>query len=250
MNFDELIAPFGKEKFFEGFQKGTCMVIQGEPNRFSNLISLEDIERKLNDGCNTIMPPQIIGSGKRASLVDEKLRWTPLSSKKSEIHEALKNGQSFLMPNSSQINAQVSALLDSIEESFTGLNVQADVHLYVSPKKGSTAYNAHRDFPQHKLYLQVIGSTHWQVFKSKQAIKDDVRSVTPEGEAMLLEKVADFELNAGSVFYMPPAVFHKVHNPHGPRVSISIPFVPSPKDVKRMDRSFIPFKEIFEGKGE
>src|SRR5690606_5990557 len=117
---------------------------------------------------------------------------------------------------------------------------------YISPKKGASAYNAHRDFPQHKLYLQVIGSTHWQVFKSKQALQDDVRSVTAEGEEKLLERVADFELVQGSAFYMPPAVFHKVNNPYGPRVSMSIPFIPSAEGVKRMDRSYIPFKEIFE----
>jgi len=47
----------------------------------------------------------------------------------------------------------------------------------------------------------------------------------------------------GDLFYMPPAVFHKIRNTGGPRVSLSIPV--SPAGGKRMDRTYIPFERLF-----
>ena len=53
-------------------------------------------------------------------------------------------------------------------------------------------------------------------------------------------------LEPGDLLYMPPDTFHKVRNEDGPRVSFSIPFVIHKENIQRMDRTHIPFKEIFE----
>ena len=251
MNFDQIVAPIGKQVFMENFHRGACMLIKGDSDRFSNLISLQEIEQRLNDGCNTLSPVQIIGEGRRAQIIEKDLAWTPVATRKAEILKLLQSGHSFLMTNMSQVNAEIAALVDSLENGFPQDNVQADVHLYVSSHGDATGYDAHRDIPQHKLYLQVIGTTQWQVFESKVEMPADIRSISDNELDQNLTIAQEFELTPGDGFYMPPAVFHKVRNTDGPRVSVSIPFVNVvDSKIQKMDRTYIPFAEMFNNSQE
>ena len=227
------------------------MLFKGDPGRFESLLSLEEIEQRLNDGCNVLSPVQVIGGGSRAHHQDKKLVWTPSALRKSEVLKLLKEKHSFLMTNMSQINTRVSGLIDSIEQGFPQDNVQADMHLYVSSSPDASGYDVHRDMPQHKLYLQVIGITQWQIFEPIKKIGNDIRSIPDEELDQKLQLVREFELQPGDAFYMPPAVFHKVRNLSGPRVSISIPFVNVvDQQIPKMDRTHIPFVEMFESARE
>jgi ribosomal protein L16 Arg81 hydroxylase len=150
------------------------------------------------------------------------------------------------MRNMSQINPKVASLIDAIEASFKG--ARADLHLYISPMDDGTGYHAHRDFPQHKIYLQVIGKTSWEIFDHHADLPRESVNLADADEPRYLTKIMEFTLAPGDVLYMPPGRFHKVRNHHGPRVSFSIPFVVN-VDGKagRMDRTHIPFRAIFEG---
>ncbi len=247
MDFDALIAPIGKEAFFQHFENGACMLIHGESKRFDELISLDDIEARINDGCNTLSPVQIIAGGEREAIVDRNLPWSSLVTRKTEVLNLIQQKHSFLMTNMSQINPQIAGLVDSIEEAFADKDMRADLHLYVSARADASAYDAHRDIPQHKLYLQHTGSTHWQIFEQTRPVADQVRAISEQEESQYLKLLREFELKPGDAFYMPPAVFHKVSNSEGPRISLSIPFAkPGKENLPRMDRTHIPFKQIFE----
>jgi ribosomal protein L16 Arg81 hydroxylase len=127
------------------------------------------------------------------------------------------------------INPEVEELIADIESTFDG--VQADAHVYVSPRARSSGYQVHRDTPQHKIYLQVLGTTEWTVYRGS-----DPRRGMPVEEAERLLAV-DFraKMTPGSILYMPPNVFHRAENPYGPRISLSIPFnrVPGSLQVDR-----------------
>ena len=246
MDFEQLVAPLGKEKFLDGFAQGACMLIIGESERFKHLLTLDEIELRLNDGCNTLTPIQVIGEGKRTAITDQKLSWSPVATRKADVLELIRERHSFLMVNMSQINPRVARLVDSIEAAFDSDNMQADMHLYVSTRTAASGYDAHRDIPQHKIYLQVIGTTHWQVFEPIGKLPNEVRVVPESEEADCLKLAKEFQLDPGDAFYMPPAVFHKVRNEDGPRISLSIPFAQIEEDCPRMDRTYIPFKKIFE----
>lgn len=250
MNFAELLAPMNEEKFWACYQQGGCCHIKGESERFADLVTLDEIELRLNDGCNFQTPVQVIGKGNRSTLVDQNFPWSPVAVRKSEVLELLKERNSFLMMNMSQFNPRVAALVDMIEDAFGEDNVQADMHLYVSTAADATSFDAHRDLPQHKLFLQAMGTTHWKIFQAKQAIPADVRAISETEEAEKLELVKEFDLKSGDVFYMPPGVFHKVSNVEGPRISLSIPFAKIKNNqMSRMDRTYIPLKEMFEKGG-
>ena len=246
MDFLTLIQPLSEKEFATKVGGRETFVMQGQGWRdFGDLVSLDEIETALNNGCNVNIPVQIVGGGVRQSYVDRGVGWSPFSLRKTEIKSLIESGHSFLMANMSQINPKVAALIDAVEARFTG--ARADLHLYVSPTDDGTGYDAHRDSPQHKIYLQVIGNTSWQIFDHTAELPQEATSVKETDEARYLTKVMEFTLRPGDVLYMPPARFHKVRNHHGPRVSFSIPFLVN-VDGKagRMDRTHIPLREIFE----
>jgi ribosomal protein L16 Arg81 hydroxylase len=246
MDFLTLIQPLSEKDFAAKVNGRETFVMQGHGWRnFGDLLSLDEIETALNNGCNVNMPVQIVGDGVRQPYVDRDVGWSPLSLRKAEIKSLLESGHSFLMANMSQINPKVAVLIDAVEARFAG--ARADLHLYVSPTDEGTGYDAHRDYPQHKLYLQVIGNTSWQIFDHSAELAQDVSSVKETDEGRYLTKAMEFTLRPGDVLYMPPGRFHKVRNHQGPRVSFSIPFVVN-VDGKagRMDRTHIPLRAIFE----
>jgi ribosomal protein L16 Arg81 hydroxylase len=246
MDFLTLIQPLSIEEFAAKVKARETFVMQGEGRRdFSELLSLDEIETALNNGCNVNKPVEIIGGGVRRAYIDRNIAWSEIAVRKAEVKSLLEGGHSFLMMNMTQINPKVAALIDAIETRFKG--ARADLHLYISPTDDGTGYRAHRDRPQHKIYLQVIGKTSWQIFDHSAELPDQAGNVVEADEERYLTKVMEFTMRPGDVLYMPPARFHKVRNHHGPRVSFSIPFVVN-LDGKagRMDRTHIPFRAIFE----
>jgi len=246
MLFSELVAPLTPEQFMERYRARVCFFVRGTPEKFRDLISLQEIEDRINEACNISSPLEIIKDGMRSPLVNNKHFWSQMALRKKEIRELLETRHSFLMMNMSQINPRVARLIDGIEDVLREDNLHADLHLYVSTTRAASAYNAHRDYPQHKIYLQVIGRTEWRLYELAGELASDVVAVPAAEEPGKLREVAKFVLNPGDLFYMPPAVFHKIRNLGGPRVSFSIPCSPGKPGMERMDRTHIPFRAIFE----
>ena len=179
---------------------------------------------------------------KLSYYVEKNIPWTQFATNKSQIKELLEKKHSFLMRNQSQINSKVAALITSIEKTF---DFAADLHLYISPVVSGSGYNAHRDRPQHKIYLQVMGKTNWTIFNYSNNLPENVNAINEEEESKYLNKVMTIELEPGDLLYMPPDTFHKVRNFNEPRISFSIPFNKVDNKFKKMDRTHIPFKKIF-----
>lgn len=244
MNFLELISPMTPKEFIGKAGNNESFCIKGEKNKFDNLITLQEIENTLNNGCNLNIPIQIIKDGGRREYIQKNVKWSKMAIKKSKIKKLLEEKHSFLMMNQTQINNKVANLIDNIESTFN--NSAADLHLYVSPKTMSTGYLAHRDRPQHKIYMQVIGKTSWTIYDFNENLSDDVPAIEEKDENKYLKEKMTILLEPGDLIYMPPNTFHKVRNENGPRVSFSIPFVIFKERIERMDRAYIPFKKIFE----
>ncbi len=247
MDFSTLIKPLSMNEFTAKVSANESFLMLGEGKRdFTDLLSLAEIETALNNGCNISNPMQIVtGNGERSYFVDQNVCWSLAALKKKKITNLLESGHSFVMMNMSQINKAVAELIDTIEKSLDYCH--ADLHLYISPINDSTGYMAHRDRPQHKIYLQVIGNTSWKIFSHNDDLPDDHISITEEGESKYLTEIMNFTMMPGDVLYMPPGQVHKVRNHSGPRVSFSIPIFMDSKNTKqRMDRSHIPFQALFE----
>lgn len=246
MKFDELISPWSYTQFMTAFQQGDCFVIRGTPDKFKSLVTFQEIESRINDGCNWNHPLYIINpEGRRDAPVYTGMVWSKAALRKKEVLNKLSNGHSFMMTNLSQLNPRISSLIDAIEEALSAYSLHGDLHLYVSPRKGSTAYNAHRDYPQHKIYLQVIGKTDWVIYNHTDEVSETQHAFARDEIDGKLTEAAQFVLEPGDLLYMPPAVFHSAGDIDGGRVSLSLPFSPG-ENRQRMDRTYIPFEKLFQ----
>ena len=251
MDFPTLIKPLTINEFVAKVKANESFLMLGKGKRnFSDLLSLAEIETALNSGCNINNPMQIIlETGERGYFIDQNLHWSVTALRKKNLTQLLKAGHSFVMMNMSQINEPVARLIDTIENSIDYCH--ADLHLYISPIDDATGYMAHRDRPQHKIYLQVVGNTSWQLFSHSDDLPDEDISIPEKNESKYLTEIMNFTMVPGDVLYMPPGQVHKVRNHAGPRISFSIPFVIDPGNTApRMDRSHIPLQEIWSPDGE
>ncbi|MGH1539499.1 MAG: JmjC domain-containing protein [Arenicella sp.] len=248
ISFMELFHPLDVDVFREHFDNNRCLVVEGQTEKFLDLVTAQDIERRLNDGCNFSLAAQIIQDGSRRSLVDADTCWSPSSLQKAEFLKAVRGGSSFMLPNASQVTPAIAQFIDEMEHFFIDEKVHADVHLYISTQSHGNSYYAHRDYPQHKLLLQAVGDTKWTIYQAKPDIPDNLIALNSEQEQEWLEPMSEFVLRQGDLLYMPPATFHKVKGLEGARLSISIPFYSNPH-ANQMDRTFIPFTDIFQQEG-
>lgn len=244
MKLLDIIRPLSVDEFRDRFFGRQCVLIKRKRNHLESLLSLAEIEARLNDGVGTQHSLAVIGAdGRKLPPAEVHVKqtgqaWSSSFVAKHKVKALLSDGCSFVLHNMSAATPRVESLIREVES--LGDRVQADAHVYVSPKAGATGYQVHKDEPQHKLYIQLYGSTEWVVYKGQ----DSRRSMsTQEAESKL---TVDFAatLTAGSVLYMPPGVFHRACNPHGPRVSLSIPFYESPQSTP-VDREPLDLVSLF-----
>lgn len=247
LSLEQALEPMSLAELREHYDEGRCLVLEGPAEKFQSLVSLGDIENRINDGCNANHFPQMIIDASRRNNVLSQCVWSPASLNKTAFREGLEAGHSFMISNSSQISPAMSSFVDELETFFEEDNVHADVHLYVSTSTRGKSYNTHRDLPQHKILLQAYGETVWQLFEPIQEIPDSLTAIDDDERDQYLQQIAEFTLSEGGLLYMPPGTFHKVIAVNKPRISISIPFYSMPQ-AERMDRSFIPFAKIFSSK--
>lgn len=245
MDFDALIAPLTREEFRSRFRQGACFVIEGNKRKFSDLITLQDVENRLNDGCNLNSPVVVIeADGRRRACVDRDVSWSSVAVEKRHVLERFANGQGLAMANLSQINPSTARLLDTLEEALSDHAVHADLRVHISMGGETAACQAVRDYPPHNIHLQIEGSTQWRIYHHDPSLPGYIRTISPEDETRYLEEAANFTLTAGDLFYMPPAVFHKARSAQGPHMSLTIPLIDSGQR-HRMDRTHIPITELF-----
>ncbi|RBP49796.1 JmjC domain-containing protein [Arenicella xantha] len=245
LRLNAALSPLTPDDLVTHYREGKCLVLEGAADKFAELISPLDIERRLNDGCNASVFPQTIKDGTRRASVDANCTWSPASLKKSDFILELEAGHSFMLANASQVTQALSQLCDELELLFEEDQVHADVHLYVSTDERGNSYDAHRDLPQHKLLLQVCGTANWEIYEPKQELPANVIAIPADQHDDTLTLVSSFALKQGHLLYMPPGVFHRVKSVEGARISVSIPFYSMP-DANKMDRRHIPFASFFE----
>ncbi len=247
MKLSRVLEPITIDELKNKYFGRRCFVkVPKMGNPLADLVTLDEVETRLNDGCASLVSLAVVGKNGAKFAAREVYAqqigpgWTPQFLRKSLVLDRLAEGHSLVMHNMSHINPGVAELISDIENEFS--DFQADVHLYVSTRAQSSGYLAHRDQPQHKIYLQVFGTTHWTVFRGTHE-----RPALSKAEAdEHLEVDFEVELTPGSVLYMPPAVFHRATNPYGPRLSVSIPFKPAAGSFK-VDRTHIPLAKMMRG---
>jgi len=174
--------------------------------------------------------------------------WDKASLDRTKVKSLIDEGRSFIMHNCTDINRDIAEFTDSIEKELT--HYHADLHIYISPQANAATYAPHRDRPQHKIFIQLMGEVHWKMYAHDPALLPDesVISVTEEFANQNMKVILDKVAGPGDIIYMPAGVFHKVET-LSPRVSLSFPLIFRP-DLKRKDRTTIPLSQYFQSSSE
>lgn len=245
MRLAELLAPLGIESFREGYlgRRPLVLLPAAGTHRFADLATLEEIEARLNDGCASKVALRVIGhdgiklDGEALYSAQSGSGWCSSLLHKTRLSALLADGCSCVMHNCSQLNPRVEALIADVERLLP--SAQADLHIYVSPRAHATGFAVHRDQPQHKLYLQLYGTTSWTLYRGRHP----KQAMSIEEAAEALEVDLTVTLGPGALLYLPPGVYHHATNPLGPRVSLSIPFFSSPGSTP-VDRTHLPLAAL------
>ena len=73
MKFIDLIKQMELEEFLEKFNNKETFVIKGNQSKFTDLITLDEIENVVNNGCNFSTPLEIIIDGGRKFYVEKNI---------------------------------------------------------------------------------------------------------------------------------------------------------------------------------
>ena len=143
---EAILTPLTLDDLKEHYTDARCFVVEGKEDKFDGLVTPEDIERRLNDGCNASVFAQAIKDGNRSANVDANCVWSPGSLRKAQLLADIQAGNSFMMANSSQVSKGIRKLCDQLEAFFADDHIHADVLFYVKQLPVSAAYRLNQKF--------------------------------------------------------------------------------------------------------
>jgi ribosomal protein L16 Arg81 hydroxylase len=248
MQVSDLIAPIPLDEFKARYFGRRPLAMTRAGNPFQDLVTLRELQDKLNDGLASDLRVQVVSE--RLGRVPQKLLYREGHRQtgngallKAKLRDYLEAGHSIICYNLSDMNDGVAALARSFEEEFAGHH--CDLHVYLSPSRDASTLKTHADRPQQKFYLQLIGNTHWTVFRRKRPDSLAGAQVIPEAEIdRHLDVEFDVVLTPGSFLYMPPDTFHRVKLMGTPRVSLSFLVTHAP-ETPQVDRARIDLGALF-----
>jgi ribosomal protein L16 Arg81 hydroxylase len=197
-----LISPIEKEQFFsEYWEKRPLVIHRNQPDYFSSLLSLDEVDRALTTldrrYPNTVLKNAARDVGRRDYTVDGE------TLDVAKVYQLFAEGSTITL-----------AFLDNVVPSLTRfcraleceLSFPLQANIYLTPP-GAQGARPHYD--THDVFvLQVAGKKKWTVYGTPYELplagQDFDSEVHKKGPATL-----EFELHAGDVAYVPRGVVHE-----------------------------------------
>ena len=206
LDLQQLIEPLSLEEFLERDFSRNWRHFQGEPDRFTNLIS-EEIVLKSIDSCDiTANRLTMLHAGE---LIAQELYATPGSDpalirpEAQRIKNHLNQGAVLLLTHAEQLH---QPLWDAAESIGNQLEESVTVNVYLGgpQSKGFGLHIDHHDV----LVMQIEGHKSWEVrepsLKHPLLLPDHI-TVPPD------EKLWQGNLASGDMLYLPRGYWHKAH---------------------------------------
>ncbi|HET9177054.1 MAG TPA: cupin domain-containing protein [Terriglobia bacterium] len=200
-----LISPIEKQSFFKEYWEIRPLVIhRGQPDYFSSLISLDEVDRALTTldrrYPNTILKNAARDIARRDYTVDGEVLDV------AKVYQHFADGSTITL-----------AFLDNVVPSLTRfcraleceLSFPLQTNIYLTPP-GAQGARPHYD--THDVFvLQVAGSKQWTVYGTPYQLPLASQDFDPEVHkkgAVTLE----FDLRAGDIIYVPRGVVHEARS--------------------------------------
>ena len=148
-----------------------------------------------------------------------------------ELMDIFKAGHCMIINNFDSGLPKQQEILSHFEKHFTA---KMAMHLYAG-LGDCRSFNIHEDTASNFI-IQVEGETQWTVYKNKCSnIIDSASSI--QDMIPFLEKQVSTLLVPGDILYIPARCYHQAQ-PHGKRLSVSIPMQHMIPHIKPIDRKY------------
>lgn len=204
-SLDWLISPVTKREYFSDYwEKRPLVVKRDEPNYFSPLLSLDEIDRVITTLDRRYPDICLKNASKPITAAEYSLGGGLLDVAK--VYQLFQEGSTITLAYLDTVVPALTVFCRALENEFS-FPLQANV--YLTP---AAAQGAQRHYDTHDVFvLQVSGSKKWTIFgtpvESPLAGQDYDAQLHDLGAATL-----EFELNAGDVAYIPRGVGHEAHS--------------------------------------
>jgi bifunctional lysine-specific demethylase and histidyl-hydroxylase MINA len=206
---DYILQPLTRQTFYCDWFDLKPLQIVGEPNKFSQLPSISEVNQCMAMGTPWCLPrpPEIYLDGLKVperdvicdlSNIDDLVLRRPIKDRYERLLEA---DATIALYGMQAVFPSLNSLCKNLAQQMT---VEAEAHLFLS-SEGCQGLAPHYDCVDI-IVLQISGSKQWQV--SSQRAQNPIKG---KGAALEFDEQAqqtEIELNAGDVLYLPRGTFH------------------------------------------
>src|SRR5690348_1661254 len=201
-SLDWLISPVTKQQYFEEYWETSPLVVRrGQPDYFSSLLSLNEVDRIITTPDRRYPDICLKNASRPIAADDYSLSCGSLDIPK--VYQLFQDGSTITLAYLDTVVPTLTVFCRALENEFS---FPFQTNVYLTP---AGAQGAQRHYDTHDVFvLQVAGSKKWTIFgtpvESPLAGQDYDARQHELGPATL-----EFELNAGDVAYIPRGVGHE-----------------------------------------
>jgi hypothetical protein len=219
--FEQVVAPLGADAFHKDYWLKRFVHIPGQPGRFSDLLSWDELNAVLEQ--HRLTPPRL-KLYRDGQPLDPSQYLTPAMFGVPRLDAgglavALAQGASLILDDAQEVAPRVRALIQSFQDT---LHTDAFANLYAG-WHSQKAFSVHWD-PQEAFVLQLAGRKRWRVYQPTRAhpLKNDIEAPPPpEGAAVWEGVLAD-----GDTLYIPRGWWHEAFPLNEPSLHLTISLTP------------------------
>lgn len=215
-NFSDLIQPTGIDDFGANYWEKQVLHIQrGNPDFFSSLFSLEDLDKVLEYN-----RPQ----GPSLKVVKSNQPMNPTvyenqdgSLNLNQLYTAYADGYSIIVNGIQRYWNPIKSLTENIRQQISH---NASANLYLTPEN-EKAFSPHYD--SHDVFaLQISGEKHWILYDDTRFKTPLLNSYQPIFQREQLTGAREITMRAGDILYMPRGVPHEAYTTDKSSMHITI----------------------------
>lgn len=204
-SLDWLISPVTKEQYFEEYWETHPLVVnRDEPEYFSSLLSLEDVDRIITTLDRRYPDICIKNAGRPIGAAEYSLAGGVLDV--SKVYQLFQEGSTITLAYLDTVIPALTVFCRALENEFS---FPFQTNVYLTPPG---AQGAQRHYDTHDVFvLQVAGSKRWTLFGTP--VESPLAGQDYDAEVHELgAPTVEFELTAGDVAYIPRGVGHEARS--------------------------------------
>ncbi|MBR9971058.1 cupin domain-containing protein [Magnetospirillum sulfuroxidans] len=215
LSFQDLIAPLGLDQFMATYyEKKELRIQRNDPQFFSTLLTLDDIDHHLTHVGHNY--PSVNVANALDSVPKEAFTFSDGRIDKTRLYELYSQGCTIVMRHMHRTVPALARLCRSAEQVFS---CEFQTNVYFTPP-GAQGFKIHYD--THDIFaLQVLGKKRWRIYGTPRELPLARQDFNPTKDSPG-DLSAEFDHNAGDVYYFPRGLVHDAVTSAEPSIHITL----------------------------